>query len=214
MLKLLATLLVVLASIAQSNAQSLQPSRVDSESRYLIYLPGFIVEPDNTRPVSPKFGVYEYEQILDTFKRGGLVVISEPRKKDPDIEPYAAKLCERIRGLLKSGIPAKHITVVGASQGSWIAMLASTYLKNRDLNFVFIAACSADPGFLKLVDLHGNVLSIYEKTDLAQSCQDYRKDATGVNEWKEIEVNTGLKHGFLFKPLKEWVEPTVAWAQR
>ena len=93
-------------------------------------------------------------------------------------------------------------------------MLASTYLRNRNVNFVFIAACSADEGFLKVVDLHGNVLSIYEKSDLAQSCEDYRRDATGINAWNEVGVNTGLKHGFLYRPLKEWTEPTIAWAKR
>lgn len=210
MRKLLAVFLIAFPFVFHVQAQP----RVDAESRYLVYLPGYIVEPTKTRPVSPKFGVYEYEQILDTFEQSGLVVISEPRKKDPDIEPYAQKLAEHIRGLLKIGVPAKRITVVGASQGSWIAMLVSTYLQNRDVNFVFIAACSADPAFLNLVNLHGNILSIYERTDLAQTCQDYRKDATGVNEWKEIEVNTRLKHGFLFKPLKEWIEPTIAWAKR
>jgi hypothetical protein len=158
--------------------------------------------------------VYEYAQILDTFNKNGLVVISEARKQSADIEPYAAKIAEQVTQLIKAGVPAKHITIVGASQGSWIAMLSSTYLKNRDLNFVFIAACAATPDFLKIVDLHGNVLSIYEKTDLAQSCQSYKADGTGISSWKEIEVNTGLKHGFLFRPLKEWIEPTIAWAKR
>ena len=210
MRNLLAVFLIAFPFVFHAQAQP----RVDTETRYLVYLPGYIVEPTNTRPVSPKFGVYEYERILDTFEQSGLVVISEPRRKDPDIEPYAQKLAEHIRGLLKIGVPARHITVVGASQGSWIAMLVSTYLQNRDLNFVFIAACSADPAFLNVVNLHGNILSIYERTDLAQTCQEYRKDATGVNEWKEIEVNTGLKHGFLFKPIKEWIEPTIRWAKR
>ena len=78
---------------------------------------------------------------------------------------------------------------------------------------MFIAACSASDEFLKQVDLHGNVLSIYEKSDLAQSCQKYRTDATGIYDWKEVEVNTGLKHGFLFRPMKEWIEPAIAWAK-
>jgi hypothetical protein len=73
---------------------------------------------------------------------------------------------------------------------------------------------SAARGFLKMVNLHGNVLSIYEKNDVAQSCRDYRADATGINEWKEVEVNTGLKHGFLYRPMKEWTEPTIDWAKR
>jgi alpha/beta superfamily hydrolase len=157
--------------------------------------------------------VYEYSTILETLKDSGFVVISEARQKNPEIEPYARKVADQIRHLLKAGVPAEHITVVGASQGSWIAMLASTYLENRGVNFVLIAACSADKQFLKTVNLHGNVLSIYESSDVAQSCRDYRADATGINDWKEVEVNTGLKHGFLFRPMKEWVEPTVAWAK-
>jgi hypothetical protein len=30
--------------------------------------------------------------------------------------------------------------------------------------------------------------------------------------YKEIELNTGLKHGFIFKPLAEWVKPVTEWA--
>jgi ketosteroid isomerase-like protein len=116
--------------------------------------------------------------------------------------------------LLEAGVPPEHIAVVGASQGSWMTMLASTYLENRKVNFVIIAACSADEGFLDLVNLQGNVLSIYERSDLAGSCQKYRTDATGLGEYKEVELNTGLKHGFIYRPMKEWIEPAVAWAQR
>lgn len=190
------------------------PPNPDPKSRYLLYLPGYIVESGNTRPTSPKFGVYEYQQILETFRRSGFAVISEARKKTSDIEPGAVKVAEQVRLLLRAGVPPQQITVVGASQGSWIAMLASTYLKNPRVNFVLIAACSAEEGFLKLINLHGKVLSIYEKSDLAQSCQSYRTDATGITEWREVELNTGLKHGFLFRPMKEWTEPTVAWASR
>lgn len=190
------------------------PQKIDTKARYLFYLHGYIVEAGNTRPTSERFGVYEYEQILETFKRSGFVVISEARKKTPEIEPYGAKVAEQVRRLLKAGVLPKHITVVGASQGSWMTMLTSTYLKNRDVNFVIIAACSADDGLLQLVNLHGNVLSIYERSDLAKSCHKYRADATGLGEYKEVELSTGLKHGFIFRPMKEWVEPTVAWAKR
>jgi len=215
-MKLLVVLLLCTAGFGQADGQSSQRSAlaVDKGLRYVIYLPGRIVQAGNTRPVSPKFGVYEYEQILETFKQSGFRVISQARDQSTDVERYAATLADEIRALLVAGVPAKHITVVGASQGSWIAMLASTYLQNRNVNFVLIAACSADPAFLKMVNLHGNVLSIFEKTDLAQSCVEYRRDATGVRDWKEVEVNTGLKHGFLFRPLKEWTEPAIAWAKR
>jgi hypothetical protein len=189
------------------------PDEIDPNPRYLFYLHGYIVESRNTRPVHPEFGAYEYSQILQTFEDNGFVVISEARKQDREIEPYARKLADQLRQLLKAGVPPEHITVVGASQGSWIAMLTSTYLENRKVNFVFIAACSANKEFLNIVNIHGNVMSIYERSDLAQSCRDYYADATGINDWKEVEVNTGLKHGFLYRPMKEWIEPTIAWAQ-
>jgi pimeloyl-ACP methyl ester carboxylesterase len=192
------------------------PEKVDARARYLFYLHGYIVEAGNTRPVSPKFGVYEYEKIVEALRRGGFVVISEARKKDPEIEPYAAKVAEQVRRLLKAGVPPRNITVVGASQGGWIGMLASTYLKDRGLNFVVIGACGADEGFLKMVDLHGNVLFIVERTDKFPSarCRMFLDDATGLGESRTVETNTGQRHGFLYRPLKEWVGPTIAWAKR
>lgn len=209
-------------NIAQPNADSGRnqavvlsgvPQKIDTKARYLLYVSGYIVEAGNTRPTSPKFGVYEYEQILDAFKQSGFVVISEARKQSRDIEPYAAKVTGQVKQLLNAGVPPQNITVVGASQGGWIAMLASTYLKNRKVNFVVIGACAADEGFLKSVDLHGKMLFISERTDLPGSCERFRADATGLEEYKFVETNTGEKHGFLYRPMKEWVEPTIAWAQ-
>jgi hypothetical protein len=206
-------------SVAQGNQVSSQgaifitvPPKIDAKVRYLFYLHGRIVE-DGRRPTSPQYDVYEYDQILDTFKQNAFFVISEQRKKGTDVEQYGAKVARQVTQLLKAGVPPQHITVVGASQGSWMAMLASTYLGNRNVNFVFIAACSVDEGFRKLVNLHGNVLFISERSDLPGSCQRFRADATGLSEYKEIELNTGLKHGFLYRPMKEWVEPTIEWAK-
>ena len=225
-MKLLVLLLVSFICVSQNRAQphanlsrqhgiifSRPPQKVDTKARYLFYISGHIVEAGNIRPTSPRFGVYEYEQILDTFKQSGFVVISEARKQSPEIEPYAAKVAGEVKQLLKARVPPQNITVVGASQGSWIAMLASTYLKNRKVNFVVIGACSADEGFLKLVNLHGNVLFISERTDLPGNCERFRADATGLGESRQVEINTGQKHGFLYRPMREWVEPTIAWAQ-
>lgn len=188
------------------------PEQIDRNRRYLFYLSGYIVHDRNVAPVHPEYGMYQYSKILRTFADSDLVVISEARKQDREIEPYARKVTDQIRQLLKAGVPPKNITVVGASQGSWIAMLASTYLANRGVNFVLIAACSAGKAFLNVVNLHGNILSIFERTDVAQTCSDYRADATGIRDWKEVAVNTGFKHGFLYRPLNEWVAPAVAWA--
>ena len=212
-----AVLLVCAHGIAaqkQGVIVSSPPANVDRDARYLFYISGYIVEAGNTRPTSPRFGVYEYEEILNTFKQRGFVVISEARKQSNEIEPYATKIAAQVKQLLTAGVSPKNITVVGASQGSWIAMLVSTYVPNRDINYVFIAGCAAENGLLNLVDLHGNTLFISERTDLPGSCQRFRDDATGISEYQSIEVNTGLKHGFLYRPMSEWIDPTIAWAER
>jgi pimeloyl-ACP methyl ester carboxylesterase len=204
--------LVLVVPVLAQNAYDV-PEKPNPKAHYLFYLHGRIVE-DGRRPTSPQFGVYEYDQILETFRTRGFVVISEQRPKGTAIEKYAEKVATQVRNLIAAGVPPRQITVVGASQGSWIAMLASTYLKNRDLKFVFMAGCSADPEFLKQVDWHGNVLSIYERTDRAGTCAQYRADTTGVGKYKEIELNTGLRHGFIYRPMSEWIEPAIAWAKK
>ena len=212
MLKCLFWLIVVLVCVGPVLAQ--RRDAVDTNARYLFYISGYIVAEGNTRPTSPRFGIYEFEKILESFKERGFVVISEARKQNREIEPYAAKVTAQVKQLLKDGVPPKNITIVGASQGAWIAMLVSTYVANRDLNFVFIAACAADDGLLQSINLHGNVLFISERTDQPGSCQRFRDDAKGINAYNSIEVNTGLKHGFLYRPIKEWIDPSVEWARR
>ena len=190
-----------------------QDKPADPKARYLFYLHGRIVE-EARRPKSPQHGFYEYDEILDVFKKRGFVVVSEQRRKGTDIEAYGKKVAGQVSDLLKAGVPPRQITVVGASQGSLMTMIASTYLKNRDLNFVLIAGCSRTPEeMLKLVDLHGNVLSIYENSDTAGTCKKYYDDATGISKYEELQLRTGLRHGFIYRPITEWIEPSIAWAK-
>ena len=208
LIKLLAWSFVLVAT-----SQAVVAQRLDSKARYLIYISGYIVHAGDTRPTSPQYGVYEYDKIIETFKERGFIVMSEARQQSREIEPPASKVAAQVKDLLNSGVPPQNITVVGASQGSWIAMLVSTYVSNTNINYVFIAGCAAENGLLKLVDLHGNVLFISERSDLPGSCKRFRDDATGVHDYKAIEVNTGLRHGFLYSPMNEWIDPSVAWAQ-
>jgi hypothetical protein len=210
----LMTLLLAIHATAQQKQGAIltaPPKQVDTSARYLFYLHGRIVE-QGRRPISPQYGPYEYDQILETFKQRGFVVISEQRRIGIDVEEYAGKVAGQVKQLLKAGVPPRNLTVVGASQGSFIAMLASTYLKNPDMNFVLIAGCSADARFLTQVNLHGKVLSIYEQSDGAGSCEKYRADATGLSKYEELQLRTGMRHGFIYRPITEWIEPTIAWA--
>jgi len=186
--------------------------------RYLFYLHGRIIEDQGPSAIDSihGFGAYQYENILNTFRENNFVVISEVRKKNTDVQEYANKMIRQVDSLLQVGVTAGNITVVGASKGAAIAMLTSTLLKNKDINFVFIAGCN-DDNFKRLppIKFCGNILSVYERSDdIAGSCTPIKNLSSQlVPHYKEIELNTGLKHGFLYQPLVEWVEPVIQWAK-
>lgn len=190
------------------------PDKIDPGTRYLFYLHGKIIEDQGLRPTSPEYGVYDYEKILEALRSNGFRVISEPRPKDTDPRLYAEKVAGQVRTLLAAGVPPDKITVVGASKGAVIAMLASTALKNRSVNFVIMAACNDRIYESFDIELYGNVLSIYDVADkIGRTCAKFFAKTTGLGRQAEIEVKFGLGHGLLFQPLKEWIEPAVRWAK-
>lgn len=189
------------------------PAQVDASARYLFYLHGMIVENYGIRPTSPEHGVYEYEQILDTLAGKGFIVISEPRPKGTIPTEYAAKVSGQIKRLINAGVAPNRITVVGASRGGAIAIAVSSRLKNKNLNFVIMAACGNSDIYKTFeTDLWGNVLSIYDYKDTVGRCGTFFAKSTGLNRHREIEVRLGIGHGLLYRPLKEWVDPVVEWA--
>ncbi|MEO5675176.1 MAG: alpha/beta hydrolase [Chitinophagales bacterium] len=183
--------------------------------KYVFYLHGKIVEDQGAQAVSPYFGPYNYQGIVDAFRKENFIVKSEVRKPNTGIKEYAHLVAGQINALLKEGAEAKNITVVGASKGALIAMYASTFLKNKNVNFVFLAACN-DGNLESFPDVvfYGNILSIYEKSDdIGESCVKFKnKSSASIGHYKEIEVNTGKQHGFLFQPYPEWFSPSVKWA--
>jgi hypothetical protein len=190
------------------------PAKVDPAARYLIYLHGAIIENHGIRPTDPKYGTYEYMEILKALERKGLVVITESRPKGTDAKEYAQNVVAQIDRLLEAGVPPNHITVVGASKGAVIAMIASTALKNRDVNFVIMANCNDWLMRTHDIDLHGNVLSIYDVNDeFGRTCQPVFDKATGLNRRREVELKIGSGHAILYKPLPEWIDLVDEWAR-
>lgn len=207
-------LLMISAACAKYDSRVEKTAQAPGDdAKYLFYLHGRIIEEQGIRPTDPRYGVYEYEQILDTFRRLGFTVISEARAKGTDPEQYASATAERIRGLLAAGVPPRRITVVGASKGAVIAMLTSTALANRDVNFVIMSNCNDWVAENFRVDLHGNVLSIYDMNDeYGRTCRRFFDSATGLNRRREVELKIGTGHATLYRPMKEWVDLVVEWA--
>jgi len=207
---------VLLSMAVVGNAQTAYPDvpeKIDAKAKYLFYFHGAIIETGGIRPTSPKYGVYEYEKIVETLKNEGFIVISEARQGNVHAGRYAQKISLQVDKLLKAGVPASHITVVGASKGGLIAILLSTILANKEINYVLLASCVEAALYRFDIALSGNILSIYdEKDEQVISCQKFIDKSPEVANYKEIVLTLGTGHGFLYKPLKEWIDPTVKWA--
>jgi hypothetical protein len=188
-------------------------------ARHLIYLHGRILQEEQSRrPRSPQFGYYELDQILEAFRKEGFVVTGEVRPKSATVSDSANRVVEEVRKLIASGVPSDHITVVGASMGAGIALLASARLRNPELRFCILGDCLSENARRIFSEEGktpaGRLLSIREASDeITEPCVPWKKDGQPGLVVREIVLHTGLRHGFLYRPLPGWVNPAVEWAR-
>lgn len=205
-------LLMVILSNCKHDAKTLH-----SDKDYVFFLHNRFLELYSINDSAPYYGRAEYPEILEAFTRDSFVVISEKRGPETDVKVYARKVIGEIDSLLKKGIPANHITVVGTSKGGYIAQYVSTYLANPEVNYVFIG-CYQDSDLVWMPDIQfcGNILTIYESTDAYGVSAVARKQSSllAISHFSEIELHTGLRHGFLYKALDAWLLPCKKWARR
>lgn len=189
------------------------PEIIDLDARFLIYLHGAIIERAGVRPTHPKFGVYEYQKIVEAFAERGFVVISEARPNGTDGMFYAATVADQVRALINGGVPPEHITVVGFSKGGGIAIAASSMLANDDVNFVFMAACNPWLDSHPEIVGRGRMLSLRESSDeLAGSCESFFGRSPSPHDQSELLLELGGGHGAFYRPRPEWIDPVVEWA--
>ncbi len=212
---LIAFSLALIVSCGESKS-NVKKSKIKQQKNYIFFLHNRFVEEFGLEESHPQFGKAEYREIVANFRKDGFIVISETRKKDTDPKAYALKVKTQIDSLLKIGIEPNHVTVIGTSKGGYIAQYVSTYLKNPDVNYVFIGSyMDSDIEEYPDINFCGNILTIYEKTDPSGVSASRRKETSKlkVTRFKEIELNTGLRHGFLFHPMVEWMIPCKYWAR-
>jgi len=211
MLRPVLLLLLSLSLYLQAN----EPTRSKAKAlKHVIYLHGAIIEQGDLKPTHPRFGVYDYPAILKALQVEGIKLYAEQRPKNTDPAKYAEKTIKQINGLIKQGIAAKNITLLGFSRGAGISIRVSSALKNQGLNYVIMANCGSwfekSPELSKL-QLTGHVFSLYEKTDFASSCQFLADRSSHLSSFKELEINTGKAHGAFFQPRPVWVTAVLKW---
>ncbi len=197
------------------------PAEIDPAARYLLYLHGKIIEDQGLPAISPDFGEYQYEEILDSLASNGFVVISEQRPKNADGWEYAGRVVRQIAGLTEAGVPPGNITVVGASKGAAIAAVVSYLVGDPGVNYVLLGGChpaTIDDLSQQGVVLSGNVLAIRDgaDTEYSGSCEELfaLSEGKGIGRHEELVLQVGTGHGILYQPLAEWVDPTVRWADQ
>ncbi|WP_264551301.1 alpha/beta hydrolase [Flavobacterium sp. N2038] len=210
--KIFFTFLFTLSLVFMASSQE---KTAKQDQRYIFFLHNAFVEQNDLNVAHPEYGKAEYNEILASFRKDNFIVFSEKRKKNTNAADYAEKIVKQIKGLLKKGISPDKITVIGTSKGGYIAQFVSTFLANPDVNFVFIG-CFMDSDITKIPDINfcGNILTIYEKSDVYGVSAIKRKETSKlkINHFKEIELNTNLKHGFLYKAADNWIAPCKKWA--
>jgi hypothetical protein len=207
-------ILITSPTYSQTIGSSL-PSEIKMHEKFIFYLHGGVVTALGNNAVSqaaPEWGPYEYLNILDSLRSRGFNVISENRKGGVDDKVYANKIVKQIDYLFKAGVPEKNIFLLGASAGWNIVLLVSDELKNTKMKYIIMGGCWPDTykdyvGF----ELKGHFLSIYETSDPHGTCYKIFENRKTISSIKEIKLNTGLSHGFIYKGYKEWIDPAVEW---
>jgi hypothetical protein len=198
-----------------SSAQQIQfdlPGKIDPAGYFLFYLHGGLVTVKGDNAINdpvPEYGPYQYSRILDTLRAHGFNVISERRFPDVDDSIYANKITKQIHTLIRANVPLRNIILIGASAGSNIVLLVSDKLRNPKMNYVIMGGCSPDIYRYYLdKNITGNFLSVIESSDSHGTCSKIFDNRTHV-EFHEITLETGLNHGFIYKPFAAWVDPVL-----
>ena len=207
----LISLLIPITSRAVELYESF-PKTIHANERYVIYSHGFIVEGDDPRPISPKYGKYDFPGIKQAlFDGGGFNLIAYQRPKNSDFDAYVGTLESWVKQLLSAGVTPSRITLVGFSRGAQLTAFASADLGSVGINTALLAICEGgdlhrDPPLI----LGGNLLSIYETSDELGSCAKLAA-RSHLTSYKEVVISTGRSHGAFFQPLPDWVQPLKAW---
>jgi len=215
-MKVLAILIFLVSNMASAQTISTSlPQKIKKSGRYLFSLHGGVVTGRGDMAVNegaPEWGLYEYNNILDSLIKRGFIVISEVREKDVADSFYVHKIAKQIGRLMKAGVRPEKILVLGTSAGWDIGIRVAAVVKKKNIKYVMMGGCWPETykDFLN-VELQGHFLSIIESSDPHGTCTAIFENRKNIKSFKEIKLNTGLSHGFIYKAYKEWIDLVAEW---
>ncbi|MEO0575184.1 MAG: alpha/beta hydrolase [Pseudomonadota bacterium] len=209
----LLVLLVYPSTTVAGNVFADFPSHVDADASYVVYSHGLIVEGENPTPVHPRWGTYDFPAIKAALaEKGDFHLVAHHRSKGTDVSLYVERLSNWVRTLVEAGVAPERITLIGFSRGGEITARASNQLRPLPINTILLATCwergvQDEPA----ITLTGRLLSIYETTDVALSCEKLAERSGKLIDFEEVVISTGKEHGAFFRPDPSWVDPLLSW---
>ena len=201
--------------IAQRGIHSYLPKDTIKNKNYIFYLAPRVIEKYNESEgiYKDRHGTFEYDAILTALGNKGFnIVISGARPKLIDPIIYSEIIVKQIDTLLKRGIGASKITVIGADKGALIAMFVSSKIKHKFIKYILLSACDNEIHKDPMIALYGQLLSIYDISDpYCSSCWTLFQSSGKNILFKEYQINTGNAHAYTYSPLKEWIELAIHW---
>ena len=187
-------------------------NNTQNNEKHIFYLHGRIIEIQGKDAISEEYGKYELDSIVMALQDKDRMVIAEVRNENVGYVNYAKKISNEIDSIVNEGVKPTDVTVIGASKGAIIASHISDINLNP-VNYVFLAGNNEYQEKNNNWKFHGQVLCFFDSSDtIAGSNYNYWKNKENyTSKFEQIELKTHLGHGFLYKPLKEWIEPTRKW---
>jgi hypothetical protein len=87
------------------------------------------------------------------------------------------------------------------------------HINENPIKYVLLGANSSNTEQLFEWSLHGSILGIYESSDdIADRDYSYwMRRSPEAEQFEQLELQTGLGHGFLYRPITEWLVPAKKW---
>ena len=204
----IATLLVLTTILLSWNSKHSEINK----TKHIFYNHDQIIEIQGKNAISEEFGKYEFDNIIKAIKVENSIVHAEIRNTNVDVKEYAHYVSKQIDSLIKTGVQPIDITVIGASKGAIIASTIS-HINTNSINYVLLAGNNDYQEANNDWEFHGQVLGIYDASDeIAGKKYDHWKNKKNhTTKFEQLELKTNLGHGFLYKPLKDWIQPTKNW---
>lgn len=199
----------LLLALVLASCQAQEPT-----THHIFYLHGRIVELQGRDAVHERFGPYQYDQILDSLAATNATLHSETRTADTGFVAFCEKTSNEINELIEQGTSPHHVTIIGASKGAVMAMYIAN-LNPNPINYVLLGANNVAIERENDWNLHGRILGIYEKSDelAGRGYTHWINRSTNATTFEQLQIETGLGHGFLYQPLSAWWEPAKAWME-